>query len=198
MISTLEQMRCASMEPRRLSALLDFFIKHFIKMAECCHVYGATPQKTAYIEQAERLSVLLFGHPSHMDVAKKHMEKLCSLRRRVANVRTQSEPPKTPRRNPDMPIFTRPMNDPYQSTEFQEESSTSSNSDRDWDEQTNRQITAAVIHENKVGRSKIVDSPFPESETIATRDTLKKNRTARVVSLSDEPEESYLTETTYI
>ncbi|XP_043270893.1 uncharacterized protein [Venturia canescens] len=190
-------MRCASMEPRRLSALLDFFIKHFIKMAEYCHAYSAMPQKTAYIEQAERLSVLLSEHPSHKHVAKEHIEKICSLKRRVANARTHGAPPETPRRNPDMPIFTRPMNDPSGSNELREENTLPAESDEEPEGRTKAQTTKAVIHGNDIDRSKILDSPPSNSDT-TIREAGRSKRTARVVSLSEEPEESFLTETTYI
>ncbi|XP_015605090.1 uncharacterized protein LOC107272442 [Cephus cinctus] len=101
---------CGELKGPRLCALLEFFISHFIKMAERCHQYAANQQKLVYLNQARRLSILLSEYPRYTDCARDYIYRINSLMRRVPTVRTSHNAPETPKRNPDPPIFARPMN----------------------------------------------------------------------------------------
>lgn len=100
------------MEDLRLAALLDFFITHFVKMAECCHRYRAYQQKGVYLDQADRLSILLSEiHTRYKDDAKAYRKKIYNLRMKPA-MRSQNEPPETPKRNLE-PIFSGTLKDRF-------------------------------------------------------------------------------------
>ncbi|XP_012282440.1 uncharacterized protein LOC105700827 [Orussus abietinus] len=105
--------RCAELEGPRLSALLDFFIKHFIKMAECCHQYRASQQKSVYLSQADLLSVLLSEYPRFKDDAKAYRQKIRALKRKAIGSKSVNEAPETPRRNIDPPTFSLPLRERF-------------------------------------------------------------------------------------
>ncbi|KYQ55119.1 hypothetical protein ALC60_05971 [Trachymyrmex zeteki] len=106
--------RCAKLEGIRLAALLDFFVTHFIKMAECCHRYRAYQQKEVYLDQANRLSIILSEMTRYKDDAKAYRNKICALRMKPMNstTRSQNEPPETPERN-QKPIFSCTLKDRF-------------------------------------------------------------------------------------
>lgn len=100
------------MEDLRLAALLDFFITHFVKMAECCHRYRAYQQKRVYLDQADRLSIILSEiHTRYKDDAKAYRKKIYNLRMKPTT-RSQNEPPETPKRNLE-PIFSGTLKDRF-------------------------------------------------------------------------------------
>lgn len=189
-------------------------------MAEHCHNYGALSQKMAYVEQAERLSVLLSEHVSHKDDANTYLEKLYILKKRVVHLRSRDDPPKTPRRNLDRPVFTRPLNSRYQSSnqipecqdecvqeketrepkEYELESAKSSvyNVEGVLEPNVDRSVTRAVIHEEDREDSESVELRSSKTVTIRDKETTALNTTPRIVSLTDGQKESFLTETTYI
>ncbi|XP_011309566.1 uncharacterized protein [Fopius arisanus] len=100
------EVNCAELDERRLGLVLNFFISHFIEVAECYHEYRALPQKTTYIEHAERLCVLLSENSSDRGAARAFLDRLQSLKRRVVSSKCDNDPPETPQRNSDRPIFT--------------------------------------------------------------------------------------------
>ncbi|XP_071635285.1 uncharacterized protein [Temnothorax longispinosus] len=108
--------RCAELEGLRLAALLDFFITHFIKMAECCHRYRAYQQKQVYLDQADRLSIILSEMTRYKDDAKAYRKKIYDLRMKPtmnSTTRSQNEPPETPKRNIQEPIFSGTLKDRF-------------------------------------------------------------------------------------
>ncbi|XP_034934751.1 uncharacterized protein [Chelonus insularis] len=136
--------KCAELQdPRRLCLLLDLFIKHFIKIAEYFHKYGALALKSIYIDQALRLSILLLEYSGKglsvsesnrhtRENVKIYMEKLQTLKsrtNRLASVKKHSDdlrnnsasppplpPPMLPTRNvtnTDSPIFSSSLKDRY-------------------------------------------------------------------------------------
>ncbi|XP_044012310.1 uncharacterized protein LOC122855190 [Aphidius gifuensis] len=107
--------RCAEMEPRRLNLLLDFFISHFIKIAEYHHNYKSMIQKNLYIEHAERLAVLLSENSIDKNDAKIHLDKIKIMKEKSTNTRLKINAPKTPKRNSDQPIFVTTLKDRYKS-----------------------------------------------------------------------------------
>lgn len=104
------------MEGLRLAALLDFFVTHFIKMAECCHRYRAYQQKEVYLDQADRLSIILSEMTRYKDDAKAYRNKIYALRMKPtmnSATRSQNEPPETPKRNLEQPIFSGTLKDRF-------------------------------------------------------------------------------------
>jgi len=109
------QERCAELEGLRLAALLDFFVIHFVKMAECCHKYRAYQQKEVYLNQADRLSIILSEMTRYKDDAKAYRNKIYALRMKPimnSTTRSQDEPPETPKRNLE-PIFSGTLKDRF-------------------------------------------------------------------------------------
>ncbi|XP_012543294.2 uncharacterized protein LOC105840779 [Monomorium pharaonis] len=107
--------RCAELEGVRLTALLDFFITHFVKMAKCCHRYQAYQQKKVYLDQADRLSIILSEMTRYKDDAKAYRKEIYALRMKpMTNLTTRSpnDPPETPRRNQE-PIFSGALKDRF-------------------------------------------------------------------------------------
>ncbi|KAG5313232.1 M21D2 protein, partial [Acromyrmex insinuator] len=107
--------RCAKLEGIRLAALLDFFVTHFVKMAECCHRYRAYQQKEVYLDQADRLSIILSEMTRYKDDAKAYRKKIYALRIKPtmnSMIRSQNEPPETPERN-QKPIFSSTLKDRF-------------------------------------------------------------------------------------
>ncbi|XP_011866079.1 PREDICTED: uncharacterized protein LOC105561044 [Vollenhovia emeryi] len=105
--------RCAELEDIRLGALLGFFITHFVKMAECCHKYRSY-QKNVYLDQADRLSIILSEMARYKDDAKAYRKKIYNLRMRpmVNSTRSPNKPPQTPKRNQE-PVFSVNMKDRF-------------------------------------------------------------------------------------
>lgn len=185
------------MEPRRICLLLDLFIRHFIKVAECCHKYGALSQKMVYIEHAERLSILLSEHVSHKDDAKAYLDKLKSLKRRLASTRSQSDPPKTPKRNVDPPLFTSSFNDRYKNSPESQASFvhiTTPGESREYALEdpvsAYEKHTMAVVHEVESGLSNIELRSSEEHE--------RNDKRVRVVSFTESEKDSNPSEDTYI
>ncbi|XP_020285540.1 uncharacterized protein LOC109855550 [Pseudomyrmex gracilis] len=110
--------RCADLEGPRLAKLLEFFVRHFIKMADYCHRYRAYSQKMVYLDQADRLSIILSEqNDRYIDDAKAYRDKIKALRKREkatnSTVRLQNELPKTPKRNILGPIFAGNLKDRF-------------------------------------------------------------------------------------
>ncbi|KAG8037357.1 hypothetical protein G9C98_005567 [Cotesia typhae] len=193
--------KCAEIQSHRLCLLLDLFIRHFIKIAECCHKYKSYSQKTVYIEHSERLCVILSKYDNYKDDAKAYLDKLHALKRRTTNNKSQSDPPATPVRNSDRPIFSASLNERFQPSveshtlvnlvPIKAENSNKAPYKLDAPLVNRKRVTMAVVHE--------VES-FSASSTEAVELQLVENSTnkdkSRIISLEDD--KSSKKETTYI
>ncbi|XP_029169266.1 uncharacterized protein LOC114939195 [Nylanderia fulva] len=206
--SIIEISECASLKGLRLVDLLNFFIDHFIKMAKYCHRYRSYQQKKVYLDQADRLTIILSDLTRCKDNVKTYRDDISALRMKVAtnSTRLPNKPPETPKRNE--PIFIGSMKDRYtpQCTEVpmqsKDEQSHSNHEHMD-------KITETVIHEVQFKDEKNANK---EAETITNATTsnedscistslVSKNQShelaldinQKVVSLADP-----LSETTYI
>jgi hypothetical protein len=85
-------------------------------MAECCHRYQAYQQKQVYLDQADRLSIILSEMARYKDDAKAYRDKIYVLRKKTTTnaktTRSQNEPPETPKRNLE-PIFIGTLKDRF-------------------------------------------------------------------------------------
>ncbi|KAK0089369.1 hypothetical protein PV325_007714 [Microctonus aethiopoides] len=185
--------RCAELDSRRLCLLLDLFIKHFIKIAECCNKYGALNQKSIYIDQAERLSILLSEYGNHKDDVKAYLDKLQALRKRTVRIRSQIDVPETPKRNIDHPIFSSSLNDRYKnSTEslhtFVEITTPGETSEYALDEsevykrisqsEQRKHVSMAVVHEVESKSSDTESQRNSDEITINNDSEIKQNITS--------------------
>ncbi|EZA54101.1 Protein MB21D2 [Ooceraea biroi] len=213
--------RCAELEGPRLTALLDFFVRHFIKMAECCHRYRAYQQKQVYLDQADRLSIILSEATRYKDDAKAYHDKIYALRMRVTTnltMRSQNEPPETPKRNQEAPIFVGSLKDrftrqaaevlaPPKDEQSSEDRGRSRRNREDYAESSREDhtgtVTNAIIHEVRFKDEK--------AETSSANAQTKVTETLRNLALKDQSNESIsdavhkvvsltdnLAETTYI
>ncbi|XP_012269305.2 uncharacterized protein LOC105693756 [Athalia rosae] len=101
--------RCGELQGLRLVAFLDMFVKHFIQMAERCYHYGSTKQKDVYLNQAERLTMILYEQANGKEDAKRYLDEIGALRQKLSRPKPQRNAPEIPRRN-DQPIISVPMN----------------------------------------------------------------------------------------
>ncbi|KAM0736115.1 Cyclic GMP-AMP synthase-like receptor 2 [Formica fusca] len=192
--------RCAKLEGLRLAALLDFFVRHFIKMAECCHRYRSYHQKEVYLDQADRLSIILSDLIRYKNDAKAYRDKIHALRMKAATNSTKlpNEPPETPKRNAE-PIFVSTLKDRYRPKDEQPQSS------HEYMEEYTDKITKEITHEvrfkdekNVEENIKIANVTTSEEDSYTSRKPVSKNQSdestsdtiQRVVSLTD-----YLSET---
>ncbi|XP_070167741.1 uncharacterized protein [Polyergus mexicanus] len=188
--------RCAKLEGLRLAALLDFFVKHFLKMAECCHRYRSYQQKEVYLDQADRLSIILSDLTRYKNYAKAYRDKIHALRMRAAtnSTRLSNEPPETPKRNAE-PIFVSTLKDRYRPKDEQPQSS------HECMEEYTDKITKEITHEvrfkdeeNVEKNIKIANVTTSEEDSYTSRKPVSKNQSdesihldtiQRVVSLTD-------------
>ncbi|XP_066599846.1 uncharacterized protein [Prorops nasuta] len=108
-------LRAEKLDDIRLSALLDFFIGHFVNMADRCHQYRAGRQKSVYLDHAERLSILLSENANYKDEGRLYRERIEALRRKTlfATQRSHDEPPETPKRNLGSAMFEVSLKDRF-------------------------------------------------------------------------------------
>lgn len=83
-------------------------------MAECCHRYRAYQQKGVYLDQADRLSIILSKMTRYKDDAKAYRKRIYDLRMKptMSSTRLQNEPPETPKRNVEA-IFSGALKDRF-------------------------------------------------------------------------------------
>lgn len=84
-------------------------------MAECCHRYRAYQQKEVYLNQADRLSIILSEMTRYKDDAKAYRNWIFTLRMKPtmnSTTNSQNEPPETPKRNQE-PIFSGALKDRF-------------------------------------------------------------------------------------
>ena len=188
-------------------------------MAECCHNYRALPEKISYVDQAERLSVLLSENSSYQNEAKRYLEKLYMLRNRIASSKSQSDPPETPKRNPDRPVFTTTLKNRYQWPENQarlSEASETSRADESNDYNTgstgssvytlqplpgprsNLLVTNVTIHEAAIENGDNVEIYHSGNSITSDQEATTPEKSPHVVSLNENQKESFLTETTHV
>ncbi|KMQ95304.1 protein mb21d2 [Lasius niger] len=197
--------RCAELKGLRLGALLDFFVRHFIKMAKCCHRYRSYQQKKVYLDQADRLTIILSDLTRYKDDVKAYHDEISALRMRVAtnSTRLPNEPPETPKRNAE-PIFISSWKDRFAEVPMQPKDEQPQSSHEYMDK-----ITKTITHEvrfkdekNEKTKAKIIANATMSNEGSNTSrnpvsnnqsDELATDTNQRVISLAD-----HLSETTCI
>ncbi|XP_076645726.1 uncharacterized protein LOC143355097 [Halictus rubicundus] len=159
--------RCAELEGPRLFALLDFFIQHFIKIADRCNQYGARQQKALYLDHAERLSMLLFEEPRYREHVRGLRDKINVLRKKNPRTRSQNEAPETPKRNVEAAVYVSSLKDRF-ARESDDPTATSASSGTEDDA---KDITVAVVHEEQTSKNpsknkstRILPTPEASSE----------------------------------
>lgn len=169
-------------------------------MAECCHRYRSYHQKEVYLDQADRLSIILSDLTRYKNDAKAYRDKIHALRMKAATNSTKlpNEPPETPKRNAE-PIFVSTLKDRYRPKDEQPQSS------HEYMEEYTDKITKEIIHEvrfkdekNMEENIKIANVTTSEEDSYTSRKPVSKNQSdestsdtiQRVVSLTD-----YLSET---
>lgn len=142
------------MEGPRLCILLKFFIKHFIEIAECCIQYKAYRQKTVYLNQADRLSILLFEDENYRSDAQTYREKIKSLR--TTSSKQQYDPSNNPSdgslRNSKKAIYVESLNNRFTSKLVQRNSTETKQklSEERSDRENNHTYSVkAIIHERQ-------------------------------------------------
>lgn len=176
-------------------------------MAECCHRYRSYQQKKVYLDQADRLSIILSDQIRYKDDAKAYRDKIHALRMRAATNSTSlpNEPPQPPKRNGES-VFNSSLNNRY-TPQFAEQ--IVSMQPKDMQLQSSHEhmnkITKAITHEMRFKDEKNAEKSVKKVNAIsndegsytrnvsknqsdeAASDTIKK-----VISLD------HLNETTYI
>ncbi|KZC10489.1 Protein MB21D2 [Dufourea novaeangliae] len=195
--------RCAELDGPRLCALLDFFIRHFIKMADRCNQYRAIQQKTTYLDQADRLSILLFEHQRYKQDARAYRDKIKVLRKRNAGSRPQEDPPETPRRNPEAAIFVAPLKHRFARESFEHGTTVPETEDeqsRKASEQSVssiRNTTKVIIHEGQYKEPEAQELSIPKNRTTPASPARETTKSRKVVMLL-EPSETKTNESTNI
>ncbi|XP_076285469.1 uncharacterized protein LOC143211565 [Lasioglossum baleicum] len=160
--------RCAELEGPRLFALLDFFIQHFIQMADRCNQYGACREKALYLDHADRLATLLFEEPRYKDNVRSHRDKINVLRKKTPRTWSQNDGPETPKRNVEAAVYVSSLKDRFAHESDRTATSASSGTE---DDATN--ITVAAVHEEQTS-----DAPKNNSIRILPT-TAASNETSR-------------------
>ncbi|XP_072754165.1 uncharacterized protein [Anoplolepis gracilipes] len=192
--------RCAKLEGLRLTALLEFFVRHFIKMAEYCHRYKSNQQKEVYLDQADRLSIILSDLTRYKDDAKAYRNKIHALRMRPAtnSTRLPNKPPETPKRNVE-PIFSSTWNDRF-TRQFAEQIVPMQHP-------KDEQVTKAIAHEvrfkdqKKAEKNvKTANTTTSDEDSCTSKKAVLENQSdksasdtiQKVVSLPDHLSETYI------
>ena len=142
--------RCAELEGPRLCVLLDFFVRHFIKIAERCNQYRAYEQKAAYLDHADRLSILLFEYQRFKEDARAYRDKIKVLRRKMGRSESRDNIPETPKRNAETAIYVASLKDRFVPEPPERVYSSPRTSDTQQSDQTTdrvQNITEAIVHE---------------------------------------------------
>lgn len=186
-------------------------------MAERCHQYQDYQQKKVYLDQADRLSIILSELSRYTEDAKAYRDKIYALRMRKRNSRSQQhEAPETPKRNGEAPLFVGTLKDRFmrqpavvaaQSREKQPQSSRENRRDKatktttcevrfqnEEDKQEKTVKSAKPSEDNSNEITSILKNPTPKDQS----DESASGTVQKVVSLVGNKNESFLTETTYI
>lgn len=145
--------------------------------------------------------MILSKYDNYKDDAKAYLDKLHALKRRTANNKSQSDPPATPVRNSDRPIFSASLNERFQPSveshtlvnlaPIKAENSNKAPYKLDTPPVNRKRVTMAVVHEvesSSASSTEAVELQLVENPT-------KKDK-SRIVSLEDD--KSSKEETTYI
>lgn len=178
-------------------------------MAECCHRYKSYQQVKVYLDQADRLSIILSDHPRYKDDAKAYRDKIQTLRMRAVSnsTRLPNEPPETPKRNVEPTFsctlkdrFTRPFAEQIVPTQSKDKSPQS-------DHECTNQITKTIIHEvqfkdekNTEKNVKTTNATTNNEDSYISRKSISKNQSdelasstnQRVISLEGHLSETYI------
>ncbi|KOC66588.1 Protein MB21D2 [Habropoda laboriosa] len=165
--------RCADLDIPRLCSLLNFFITHFIKIAECCNHYQAHRQKTIYLDHADRLAILLFEQELFKDEARAYRDKIKVLRLKTASSKSANDPPDTPKRNAETPIFVVSLKDRFGRNVHPSKGT----SNRKEEEEI---VTKAIVHEESH-----YEEPYEERILNITNSKLTTTTTTSEVQLSE-------------
>lgn len=169
-------------------------------MADCCHKYRSYQQKVVYLNQADRLSIILSDLTRCKDDAKAYRDKIHALRIKAAtnSTRLPNEPPETPKRNVE-PIFVGNLKDRFRLKDEQPQFS------HEYMEEYTDKLTYEVRfkdEENVEKNIQTANATTSEEDFYTSRKPVSKNQSddestsdtvQRVVSLTD-----HLSETTYI
>lgn len=177
-------------------------------MAKCCHRYRSYQQKKVYLDQADRLSIILSEQIRYKDDAKAYRDEIHALRMRAAtnSTRLPNEPPETPKRNEDS-IFVGSLKNRYsqqfaeQMVPMQPKGKQSQSSHEHMSK-----ITKAITHEirfkdekhaeksvKKVNAISSDEESYTRNESKSQSDESTSDTIQTVISLAD-----HLSETTYI
>lgn len=178
-------------------------------MAECCHRYRAYQQKKVYLDQADRLSIILSELPRYKDDADAYRTKIVNIRKtKTTSSRLQNEPPKTPKRNQETALFTGTLKNRFARESVEVES-------RDEQFQSSREVrknesagtaTNGVVFKESDVQVTAEKKSMDDKSTSILRTPLSMDQSdesasgtiPKMVSLAKNHSESFLTETTYI
>ncbi|XP_012142685.1 uncharacterized protein LOC105662709 isoform X1 [Megachile rotundata] len=150
--------RCEELEGPRLCVLLDFFVRHFIKIAERCNQYRAYRQKTVYLDHADRLSILLFEQQRFKEDARAYRDKIKVLRKKMGKSEPRDDVPVTPKRNAETAVYVASLKNRFVSESSEQIYSSPRTSDveprSDGEIDHDRNVTTAVVHETRNRHSK--------------------------------------------
>lgn len=192
--------RCAELEGPRLCALLDFFVRHFIKIAERCNQYGADQQKTIYLDHADRLSIILFEYKRYKNDARAYRDKIKLLRRKsVSSWSKEDQPPETPKRNPETAIFVAPLRDRF-AQETHDDASISS-SETGSVERSRKQSTRSIVDDVRNANEANTTRQHSSDEANTTRQhssateskTVKPKKFVKIMDRTESDEDSEFT-----
>lgn len=175
-------------------------------MAERCHQYRSYQQKQIYLDQADRLSIILSEMTRHKDDAKAYQDKICALRKRLTKLQDEP-PPETPKRNLEAPLFSAALKDRFiqgTSTDIATESEDEVQSSH---KNHVQKFTVASVHEVRFNDNENVqvtsmEVTMNDEGASTSRESLlqdQKNESVsrvipEVISIADNQKESSLTE----
>lgn len=119
-------------------------------MGERFHQYRAIQQKMMYLDQADRLSILLSEYPRYKEDAKAYRDKIKTLRKRQDYKPGENVPQQKPMKNIEEPIFTMPLKNRFNKESLEtlspiaNETMQSDNKDHTYDSAS---VTKAMIEE---------------------------------------------------
>lgn len=194
---------------------MDFFVRHFMKMAERCHQYRAYQQKKVYLDQADRLSIILSELSRYSEDARAYRAKIHAMKKRTTTSSRlqQNDCPVTPKRNGEAPLFVGTLKDRFlQETVVADVAPEPKEKPQSQSDRENRKDKVAKTNEVRFqkeqkpaksatpteGKSNEITSILKNPVTPKDENDTASDTTQNVVSLADNQNESFLTETTYI
>ncbi|XP_076761524.1 uncharacterized protein LOC143429690 [Xylocopa sonorina] len=176
--------RCASLEGPRLYILLEFFIRHFIVIAERCGHYKAGQQKTSFLNHADRLSILLLENQNFKENALAFRNKIRDLRRKkLGSDESQEKRPPMPKRNQETAIYASALNDRF--TRESPNKVRSSMESRASASHGVTNVTKAIVHESPYEEPDEQPPSVPVDKSAPTASTSQSSTEESVVSESN-------------